>query len=71
MALARVTAAGALARQESRGAHARDDFPNRDDEGWQKHTLATIKDGQVLLDYKPVRVQPMTVASFPPKERVY
>ncbi|MFQ5345828.1 MAG: succinate dehydrogenase flavoprotein subunit [Mariprofundus sp.] len=71
MGLARVTAAGALARQESRGAHARDDYPERDDAGWMKHTLASIRDGQVTLDYKPVRVRPMTVESFPPKKRVY
>lgn len=69
--LARVTAAGALARQESRGAHARDDYPERDDAQWMKHTLAAIKDGKVELTYKPVRTEPMTVKSFPPKKRVY
>ena len=71
MALARVTAAGALARTESRGAHARDDYPERDDEQWMKHTLASIGAGGVVLDYKPVRTQPLTVPSFPPKKRVY
>jgi len=71
MSLARVTAAGALARTESRGAHARDDFPERDDKHWLKHTLASIRDGEVSLDYKPVRLKPMTVASCPPKRRVY
>jgi len=71
MALARVTAAGAHARTESRGAHARDDYPERDDEHWQKHTLALIKGGKVVLDYKPVRTKPMSVESFPPKKRVY
>ncbi|ATX79381.1 succinate dehydrogenase subunit A [Mariprofundus aestuarium] len=71
MALARVTAAGALARTESRGAHARDDCPERDDEKWLKHTLASIKGGSVELDYKPVRLKPMTIESFPPKKRVY
>jgi len=71
MSLARSAAAGALARTETRGAHARDDFPERDDTDWLKHTLASIRDGKVELDYKPVRMKPMTVESFPPKKRVY
>jgi len=71
MALSRVTAAGALARQESRGAHARDDYPDRDDVHWMKHTLASILDDEVRLDYKPVRTKPMSVESFPPRKRVY
>ncbi|MEJ5347240.1 MAG: succinate dehydrogenase flavoprotein subunit [Desulfosoma sp.] len=63
---------GALARQESRGAHYRDDYPNRDDAKWHKHTLATMdEDGTIHLDYKPVRMKPLTVPTFEPKERVY
>jgi succinate dehydrogenase / fumarate reductase flavoprotein subunit len=57
---------GALARQESRGAHTRLDHPARDDERWMKHTLAWHDGGKVRLDYKPV-----TVTRFEPMTRTY
>ena len=62
-------AASALYRQESRGAHSRPDYPKRDDVNWLKHTLYFLEGDR--LDYKPVRTKPLTVESFPPKERVY
>jgi succinate dehydrogenase / fumarate reductase flavoprotein subunit len=64
--LAQVTAVSALARTESRGAHAREDYPKRDDAQWLKHTLAYAEDGKVRLAYKPV-----TITKYQPKERVY
>jgi succinate dehydrogenase / fumarate reductase flavoprotein subunit len=64
--LAQVTAASALARTESRGAHAREDYPTRDDAQWLKHTLAYAENGKVRLAYKPV-----TITKYQPKERVY
>jgi succinate dehydrogenase / fumarate reductase flavoprotein subunit len=64
--LAEVTAVSALARTESRGAHAREDYPERDDARWMKHTLAHRDDRGVRLSYKPA-----TVTRFQPKARVY
>jgi succinate dehydrogenase / fumarate reductase flavoprotein subunit len=68
------TMVSAEARHESRGAQAHDDFPDRDDHNWMKHTLSWVGgDGSVHLDYRPVRMQTLTneVQVFPPKKRVY
>jgi len=67
--VAQATMIAAHARQESRGAHARDDFQQRDDVNWLKHSLY-FREGR-RLDYKPVRLKPLTVESFPLKARVY
>jgi succinate dehydrogenase / fumarate reductase flavoprotein subunit len=64
--LAETLVAGALARQESRGAHSREDFPKRDDPNWLKHTLAYQTPKGIELRYKPV-----TITKFEPKERKY
>ncbi|WP_404355901.1 succinate dehydrogenase flavoprotein subunit [Methylotuvimicrobium sp. KM1] len=73
MSQAVVTMAAAGNRTESRGGHAREDFSQRDDANWLKHSLLWLNDNEVKIDYRPVHLYTLTdeVEAIPPKERVY